>query len=98
MPASDNFFHAIRYVGQNANFFECIFPLKDEEMLSAMWLLVEPLGSVLQDALRPRYILLTEIQSLAEVIDVLNSEVSFVDYNLLIADYLRYSSDLILFW
>lgn len=67
-------------------------------MLSAMWLLVEPLGSVLQDALRPRYILLTEIQSLAEVIDVLNSEVSFVDYNILIADYLRYSSDLILFW
>lgn len=63
-----------------------------------MWLLVEPLGSVLQDALRPRYILLTEIQSLAEVIDVLNSEVRFVDYNILIADDLRYSSDLILFW
>ena len=67
-------------------------------MLSAMWLLVEPLGSVLQDALRPRYILLTQIQSLAEVIDVLNSEVGFVDYNILIADDLRYSSDLILFW
>ena len=26
MPASDNFFHAIRYVGQNANFLSAYFP------------------------------------------------------------------------
>jgi hypothetical protein len=60
-----------------------------------MWLLVEPLGSVLQDALRPRYIVLTEIQSLAEVIDVLNAEVSFLDHNILVVEDLRCFSNLI---
>ena len=75
--------------------FECAFPLDDEEVLSAMWLLVEPLGSVLQDALRPRYIVLTEIQSLAEVIDVLNAEVSSLDHNILVVEDLRCFSNLI---
>lgn len=39
---------------------------------------MEPLGSILHDTIRPQYIQLNDIYTLAELVDVLSGEVSSV--------------------
>jgi len=54
--------------------FECALPL-ESDAASALWTLMEPLGAILHDAVRPQYILLNDIYILAELVDVLAGEV-----------------------
>ena len=56
--------------------FECAFPLESGDASSALWTLVEPLGSILHDVVRPQYIQLNDIYTLAELVDVLSGEAS----------------------
>eukprot|EP00227_Mantoniella_beaufortii_P002645 CAMPEP_0197613336 /NCGR_PEP_ID=MMETSP1326-20131121/58966_1 /TAXON_ID=1155430 /ORGANISM="Genus nov. species nov., Strain RCC2288" /LENGTH=793 /DNA_ID=CAMNT_0043182195 /DNA_START=165 /DNA_END=2546 /DNA_ORIENTATION=- len=55
--------------------FECAFPLEIGDGSSALWMVMEPLGSILHDAIRPQYILLNDFYTVAELVDVLSGEV-----------------------
>jgi len=43
--------------------------------VSSLWALMEPMGAALHDAIRPRYIALNDVYTLAELVDLLSEEI-----------------------
>ena len=73
-----NHFSSTQICRAERELFECAFPLESGDASSALWSLMEPLGSILHDTIRPQYIQLNDIYTLAELVDVLSGEVSTV--------------------
>ena len=55
--------------------FEGAFPLESSDVVPTLWSLMEPMGAALHDAIRPRYIALNDVYTLAELVDLLVEEV-----------------------
>ena len=55
--------------------FEGAFPLESSDVVPTLWTLMEPIGAALHDAIRPRYIALNDVYTLAELVDLLVEEI-----------------------
>jgi hypothetical protein len=55
--------------------FESAFPLETHEVVPSLWTLMEPIGAALHDAIRPRCFALSDMYTLAELVDLLVQEI-----------------------